>query len=92
MDSAAIFVFVPSVVDPAPGSGAFLIPEAVMGSNSEILVTIFGVKNTLILCQLSVADPDPGSGTFLTPGSGIREEKKIRIWGSLINISDPQHY
>ncbi len=27
---------------------------------SESLVTIFGVKNNLIICQLSVAAADPG--------------------------------
>jgi hypothetical protein len=49
---------------------------------SESLETIFWVK----IHKFFDADPDPGSGIFLTLDPGWK------IFGSGINILDPQHW
>ncbi len=59
------------VQDPDPGSSAFLLldpgwEKTGSGINfsdhiTELIVTIFWVTITSILCQFCVADPDPGS-------------------------------
>jgi|688.fasta_scaffold431635_1 hypothetical protein len=80
------------IQDPDPGSSDFLPvlldpgwEKTVSGINfsdhiSELLVTIFLVTNTSILCKFILADPDPGS---------VMEKSRSGIRGGKIVVQDP---
>ncbi len=92
---AASFIWVSSVADPDPGSGAFLTPGSGMGKKSRSRSGMNILDHTSESLEYLIsfeanADPKPWSGELFGPGSGLEntvgqstfacEIKRHRFW------------